>query len=243
MDPIENLAFADHRDEAAETAAYEAFRDESVDEQFTLRAAVIVNGRTAVMEKRKALIAEVSKLAPPYHREGQQRIAEFDRQAAAAVDAAVQELLERAAKTADRHIITQPPSYAPKDATHAAEVNGIAADAVNYHPIVFARVAREARARGDMALMKRLFDIGQSLAGYRAPFQKSSEITTVLQELAGALDTPQQKRSRAAATWKRETVTQLQILRAQVLDPRGDVWLYAQTGALSHLFPNRTIQK
>jgi hypothetical protein len=242
-EPIEIALLADRLDDVAEQASYQAFAEEQHDEQITLHAASVVNARPARMEKRKALLAEIGKLAPQYQHEAQKRIAEFDEESRQLADGVLVNLEERVTKAADKHIVTAPPTFPPRDQLHATEVNGAVADLPHLHPVVAATVIRAAIARNDLAYIARAKPVLQSLAAYKPAFAKSVDVANVLSEMATALDSPQQKRSRAAATWKREAITQLKILREQVTNPRGDVALFASTGALSLLFPSRNIPK
>jgi hypothetical protein len=160
------------------------------------------------------------------------KIAEL-RANAPAVNAPTEAILQTALANIERLVLAVPPAFLPPSASHAAHINGVLADLADATPAVFHRLAAEAMARNDLALVQRLADRLESFVESRPVFKGSS---AVLAQLRQSLRTPEVQRSDAAAEWLDRARSELVYLRRVLADPTNDVGLHIRTGALNTLF-------
>lgn len=133
--------------------------------------------------------------------------------------------------------------YAPSNAVEAATLNGVMSDFDGYDPPTAFRIAREAIARRNLPLAKRIFD---KLSGYswKRAFADLGETANVIEELADALATPDVIRSDAARDWVEAATSDVRYFITQLLKTGGKVDpLDITTGALGVIFPDRVVPK
>jgi hypothetical protein len=236
----------EYRDDSQDAADRSSFVADAVQQdRFTADGVKLEALTRQRREGRAALLAEQRKMQPQFaqqfHRE---RIAPYDAETQEKfVGPQVAALEEYVNKTAEKFIVTQPEIHAPRDVIHATTINGVCLDARNYAPPMLVKMCRDAIALGDLATIQRLHPVVASLASYRQPFASNGEVHDVVREMSKALDTPKQRRSRAAQAWRDDALSEIKILVAQATDPRGDVGLFASTGALRTLFPDKKIPR
>jgi hypothetical protein len=97
--------------------------------------------------------------------------------------------------------VVPPSDFPPKDAATATHINGVMADFDSYDPGTAIRIAREAIARKDLPLVKRIADKLGALSAYKKPWVDNGVVSTVLDELKALLTSPSDIRSAAAAQW------------------------------------------
>jgi hypothetical protein len=154
-------------------------------------------------------------------RDAQDRLSQYDAETArlrTAFDAEMQRTIESVAAA---HVMAAPPDFAPANTTDAARIGTIVGAFKSYSPGVAFRIAREAIARGDLALASHLRHLLDSYKDYRKEFESTAETRDVVEELDDLLATDDVIRSEAATEWIEATSHDLQFMRGTMEQNKG----------------------
>lgn len=157
---------------------------------------------------------------------------------------ALQTQMMRAVGNVRALVLPYPPDFAPSNPTEAAHINGVMADFESYDPATASRIARDAIARKNLPLAKRIADKLGAWSTYRRPFVDNGVVGDVLAELAAALTTADMIRSTAAQQWADNAESDVNFLIRELRNSDGAFDpVYITTGSLPTVFANRVAPK
>jgi hypothetical protein len=201
------------------------------------QVAPVLQRHMARLTERAELVAEHDRTIPAMRGNIAARLRAHDEETPRLVESDAAKLSEGADRLTAPYIYERP-TFPPKDATDAARINGILADASAYSPLVLERVARDAQARGDLPLLARLHDFIESKYEYSKVHQTLA-MANVLTDMRLALRDNRVVASEAVTQWrsqvKRDVLTALLLVHDR---QRPDALkVYATSGALNTLYP------